>query len=311
MKQLFSGIFSIKFAAIVVAALILVGCGAKTPTPTVDNPSGTPNPVEGEPTDPGTDIAAKVNGQPVMMEAFRRELTRWEAGQVALGGSIADESGYQQQVLDMMIDWELIRQYGQSEGVSVSDAEVDAEINQMITESGQEYFDSWLASNYYTLEEFREVIRLQLLTNKVLEPVIATVPDVSEHVHARQILVLSEAQANEALNRLNAGEDFGALAAEYSIDVTTRDNGGDLGWFPRGGLLVPEVEASAFGLEPGQTSGVIASAWGYHIVQTLEYEPARAIDEQMRPRLVTYAMEQWRLQLRQAATIEYLIDLTP
>ena len=292
--------------------LVLVGCsvgGAATPAPdfTPEAPAAaTPIVV---PTD-STQIAATVNGQPITMDAFNRELARYEAGQVALGFQVSDETSYKQQVLDLLVEQELIRQEGTRQGVTVSDDEVNQSIDQMVAENGQDYFNGWLQSNYYTLDEFREVIRLDLLTNKLLEPVVSAVPTSAEQVHARHILVNTQDEATGILTRLQAGEDFAALAQQYSVDVTTRDSGGDLGWFPRGGLLVPEVEDVAFSQQPGQVSGVVQSAWGFHIVQTLEFDPNRAIDFDTRQRLTEKAIDQWRQGLRSGADVQQLVSFT-
>ena len=64
---------------------------------------------------------------------------------------------------------------------------------------------------------------------------------------------------------LEAGADFTELAYEY--DPLT---GGDLGWFPAGYLLQPDVETAAFSLQPGQYSGIIQTSYGYHIVYVIE-----------------------------------------
>jgi parvulin-like peptidyl-prolyl isomerase len=254
-------------------------------------------------------LAALVNGQPITMAAYQAELQRFEAGRAALGFT-AVEGGYQQQVLDLLIEQELIRQEAAAQGVSVSDAEVDAAINEMIAESGEEYFNGWLAGNFYSLDEFRELIRMDILSTRLLTPIIDAVPTRAEQVHARHILVNSQEVAEDVLARLQNGEDFAALAAEFSVDVTTRDTGGDLGWFPRGGLLVPEVEEVAFSQQPGQVSDVLMTAWGYHIVQTLEFDPDREIEAETRQRLLEQAKEEWRLSLRADADIQQLVTFT-
>ncbi len=295
------------------AGLLLAGCGAgAVPTPGLGyTPGATQGGLAGltpEPT--STEVAAYVNGQPIALDLFNREVARFEAGQVALGFEVADDTAYRQQILDQLIEQELIRQLAAQQGIVISDAEVDAIISAMAAETGQEYFNSWLQSNYYSLDEFREAIRLEQISNRLLEPVVNAVPTSAEQVHARHILVNTLNEANALLARLQAGEDFAALAARYSVDVTTRDNGGDLGWFPRGGLLVPEVEQVAFEQSPGQISAVIASAWGYHIVQTLEFDPDREIEFETRQRLVDKAIEQWRLELRNGADIQQLVTFT-
>jgi parvulin-like peptidyl-prolyl isomerase len=299
-------LFSITKRMLVVSflGLYLTGCGGTTPS--TSNPGPTIQPEQGTP----PEVAATVNGQPIAMKAFQRELARFEAGQVSLGWQAADPSAYKQQVLNQLIEQELLRQLAVKQGIVVSDETVDTEINAMIQESGQEYFDAWLSSSYYELPEFREVIRLELMVSQLKAPVIASVPTATEQVRARHILVNTQAEAEQIVARLQAGEDFGALAAEYSFDVTTKDNGGDLGWFPRGGLLVPEAEEAAFSMSPGQPAVVVVSAWGTHIIQTLETDPARQVDPETHDRLIRKAIEQWQSGLRAGADIQQLVPLT-
>jgi peptidyl-prolyl cis-trans isomerase C len=70
----------------------------------------------------------------------------------------------------------------------------------------------------------------------------------------------------EALKaRIDGGEDFAAIAAEVS-DCPSGRQGGDLGQFGRG-QMVPEFETAAFGMEVGETSGVVETDFGYHLIQ--------------------------------------------
>jgi parvulin-like peptidyl-prolyl isomerase len=299
-------------AAALCGGLLLAACRGGQATPALNYtplaPPGSEGEAAGTPPPEGqsaeTQPAATVNGVTVSMDAFNRELARFEAGQAALGFQVSDEEGYRQQILDVLIDNELIKQLGEREGIEVTDDQVNAEINSMIEEYGEDYFYSWLQTNYYTPEEFRDVIKVQLMTEQLLPAVVDAVPQTAEHVHARHILVTSEGEAEQVLQQLQNGASFEELAAQHSTDVTTRDRGGDLGWFPRGGLLVPEVEEAAFSLQPGETSGVVASAWGYHIVQTLEYEESRQVDPEIYQRLREQAIEEWRNQLRVGADVQ-------
>lgn len=91
----------------------------------------------------------------------------------------------------------------------------------------------------------------------------------SEKVRARHILVSDRTIAEQLLQRLEEGEDFAELARQYSIDTASADNGGDLGWFPRG-IMIPEFEEAAFSLAPGSISGIVETGVGYHIIKVEE-----------------------------------------
>lgn len=84
-----------------------------------------------------------------------------------------------------------------------------------------------------------------------------------EEVHARHILVKTEAEAKEIKAALEQGADFAELAAEKSIDPTP---GGDLGFFPRG-VMVPEFTEAAFALQPGELSDPVQSKFGWHVIR--------------------------------------------
>lgn len=303
--------------AALAAGLLLAGCGAGSQTPTDQaqgaNPGAQPGEsgaASGETNADAQEPVALVNGEPITRQAYERELARFEAGQAALGYTVADQNGYRQQVLNQMVEDVLFEQLAAERGITITDEEADAQINDMIAEYGQDYVDNWLEMNYYTREEFRDELRVSMLVQQLLPSDEELVPATAEQVHARHILVTSQGEAENVLTRLNNGEDFAAVAAEVSTDVTTRDSGGDLGWFPRGGLLVPEVEEAAFSLEPGQTSGVVPSAWGYHIVQTLEVDPNREVQPEIRQQLKQKAIEDWLAQIRNAADIQQLVDLS-
>lgn len=103
-------------------------------------------------------------------------------------------------------------------------------------------------------------------------------PDASEEQTAE-----IRARAEAALARVQGGEDFAAVASELSEDPGSKAQGGDLGFFARG-QMVPAFEAEAFGLEPGQTSGIVKTDFGFHVIRVEERKPAeeRSFDDAAR-----------------------------
>ncbi len=90
----------------------------------------------------------------------------------------------------------------------------------------------------------------------------------SEKIRCAHILVEKESVAKEVLEKLNKGESFAKLAEQYSIDGS-RKRGGDLGFFGKG-MMVREFEKAAFALKKGETSGLVRTEFGYHIIKRLE-----------------------------------------
>ncbi|MFA4981171.1 MAG: peptidyl-prolyl cis-trans isomerase [Candidatus Omnitrophota bacterium] len=82
---------------------------------------------------------------------------------------------------------------------------------------------------------------------------------------ASHILVTTEKEAREILDELTKGANFENLAKERSMDATA-DRGGDVGYF-RQGQLVEDFEKACLKLEVGQTSDVVHTQFGYHIIK--------------------------------------------
>ena len=122
-------------------------------------------------------------------------------------------------------------------------------------------------------------------------------------VHARHILVNTQDQANQLLVRLRNGEDFATLAAQYSLDTSTKVNGGDLGWFTQEELLEPALAQVAFQLQPGQIAGPVQTSMGCDVIQTLE-KADRLIDPDKRAQLAQNRFQNWLNTLTATAKIE-------
>lgn len=104
-------------------------------------------------------------------------------------------------------------------------------------------------------------------------------PFIEDRYKLSQIIVkpkMSEDQINKLTDRLNAfrkrvlnGEDFKVLAALYSDDPGSANNGGEIGFVSRG-TFVPEFEKVAFRLKKGEVSEIVKTNFGYHIIQLIE-----------------------------------------
>ena len=92
-------------------------------------------------------------------------------------------------------------------------------------------------------------------------------------------------QAEAVLERIRAGEDFTALAKEYSQDPGSASQGGDLGFFGRG-TMVPAFEDVAFGLKVGEVSGLVQSQFGFHIIRVEEIS-----GDQVRARHILFLLQ--------------------
>lgn len=321
--------------------LWLVACRqapAPTPTPVPPPPTATvvprpsPTPLPSSTPEP---LAARVNGQPIRLADYEVEVARCQAAAQALStltpnppsppqyqtppvpgfssvgrGGTGGEGECPARALQMLIDQALILQASRQAGIAVTEAQVEAAVQATTQAAGGDAgLSAWLVANHWTPAMLRETLRLQLLAQALAEHALGAVPATAEQVHARHILVATEAEARDLRARLVGGADFAQLARTYSLDVTTAARGGDLGWFSRGQLLAPELEAAAFGLVPGGLSDVVHSALGYHIVQTLERDPARPLSLEQQAELRRQALATWLTALRAGAHVERFVDI--
>ena len=131
--------------------------------------------------------------------------------------------------------------------------------------------------------------------------------------NAAHILVESKEKAEEILARITAGEDFGAMAKEFSSD-TSAQNGGDLGWFGVG-MMVKPFEDAVLALKKGEVSGPVESQFGWHVIKLnderlLETPTLDQVKAQLSNDLRREAVEAELARLVEAATVEKPEGLT-
>ena len=254
-------------------------------------------------------IVATVNTISISENRYRREVLRYEAAleKSALAAVIIEKQSFD--VLEQLILSKLIGQAAREQGLTVTEQQLDeAYTNSISVRGGQTGFDKWLEENIYTEVEFQTYLEEQLLATKIQELVLNDVGTNAEQVNARHIVVATREQADDLRSKIVAGADFATLASTHSLDRSTSLNGGDLGWFPKGLLTTPALEAEAFALDPGQMGGIVKTEIGFHIIQTMDRDLQRELTPNAAVVVKKAELEKWLSDLRGRAVIERFVQ---
>lgn len=233
-------------------------------------------------------------------------------------GSVIKSALDEQLVLraGMQVTLDMIDQGILNEVLPVTD-EINASVEETLSNIKTYYkgnFEDSLAVNGFENEEaFKTSLTLneqknQYVLNYITEQMI-TDEDVqtyydafSPEIEASHILISSESDTPEALKiaedqaealivRIEAGEDFGEIAKEFSVDTGSGANGGALGTFSKG-QMVPEFETAAYALKIGEmTQEPVKSQFGYHIIKRTGGDDKKTFDEMKADILNTLATE--------------------
>jgi parvulin-like peptidyl-prolyl isomerase len=257
--------------AALLAAIALVACG----TPTVQS-------------------VARVDNVTLSQQELDARVKRISDGiqaqsQGAPGPSVQD---IQQRVVDLFITQNLTLNVAKQHGVSVSDQEVDERINQFrqqISGSGAGSFDEVVQQQLGLpggdSSEFRQFATFVLAQEKLAETLVLSGTATIQQATVAHILIgvpegadaatdaAAKAKAEQAIERINQGEDFGALAAEMSEDPGSKDNGGVYENITPG-QFVPEFDKAMFeDLQPGEmTQTPVKTQFGYHVIKLISRE---------------------------------------
>lgn len=274
-----------------------------------------------------TGYAAVVNGEPILQQELDKEY-------VALGTQT--QSITKEQFLEQLVIQKILQQQVTQAGVVVSDEEIDhfIETEQQRFNISKEEVLTLLGNDPHKVHEQLR-IQLQLakyLNTTVLHSLIVSEAEAQEYyeknpndfilpdqIHAAHILIKPDGKdyrhvdeiLQMILNKLNGGASFEQLAKQYSQDVQTRLQGGDLGYFYQG-QMVPEFEKVAFSTPINETSKTVKTQFGIHIIKVYDKVPSRTLlFEEIKSKLIMLLLEQkqktaftnYLKQLRTAATV--------
>jgi peptidyl-prolyl cis-trans isomerase SurA len=248
-------------------------------------------------TAPQADVAATVNGKPIL----RSDLDKYYKN--ALGDNpktpTPEQAGIQRlNILQQLINEEILQQRAAKLNLVASDEEVDAKVAEMKAPFTQEEFDTRMKANGLTLQDIRQQLRRKLTIEKLLNKEINTKINITDSdiasyynqnkasydlvepsYHLAQIVVTTQrpqqpsgvapAKSNDegeakkkidALHQqLESGADFGTVAVNMSEAPNTASNGGDMGFISDSQLKgEPQVYAAVAKLKPGEFTEALA-----------------------------------------------------
>ncbi len=307
------------------AALALGACAPGTEPPSVV-PSGTLSAADlAKPLpSPLPEIAARVNGQPVPTRNVALAARQ-------LGTATADESKRPALVREAMLKL-IVRELLFQEATARKLGPDEKAMEQAYNEARIPYKDdaawlSFLKEQGMDEQTFRSELRVQYTVKSLLdlEAARVTAPisddearkfyeanpgrfESGERVKVRhiQFRIPSGMPADRKaelrtrvqaiLLRARKGEDFAKLARDYSEDIGSKANGGELAAFGHG-QLPKEFETAAFALKPGQVSDVVETPFGFHIIKMMEHLPSqKVLFEQVASKVKAHLQDEKRAQ---------------
>jgi peptidyl-prolyl cis-trans isomerase C len=229
----------------------------------------------------------------------------------------------------------LLRQAASEQGVTIADADVDAQVEQASAGLPEEMtLEDALSRQNMTLDSFKSELRQNMQIEKLLDQLVMDVPEATEEevnafyndnpdqfrtpgsVTASHILFSFEdgdtdeqkAEKKAKLEKIHQelvdGADFATLAKEHS-GCPSGQQGGNLGTFSRG-QMVPPFEEAAFSMEQGDLSNVVETRFGYHLIKvTGKQEEGMQNLEEVRPQLTDFLSN----QKKQDKVMEYIAGL--
>jgi parvulin-like peptidyl-prolyl isomerase len=199
-------------------------------------------------------------------------------------------------IVNYLVQNEVIAAKAKGMGVSVTDAQYQARMKQIVQQvGGQKKLDQMLKEQAVTAAQLETQLKAQMLQQAVQQKLYAGITvtqaqiqkyfDDPAHksqfttpatVTARHILVKTKAEAEKVRALLvadNTDANWKKVAKQYSTDPGSKNNGGDLGSFPKGRMVKP-FEDAAFSLKVGEISQPVKTQFGWHIIEVTQKTPA-------------------------------------
>ncbi|HEX3463017.1 MAG TPA: peptidylprolyl isomerase [Candidatus Elarobacter sp.] len=258
---------------------------------------------------------ATVNGQAISRADFDHRLESTPAAK---------------QTLNQLVQQALVDQYARDKKIDVSQDEITKREDEIRKRYPPGQFEQMLKQQGLSDADVQQLLRTSLVLEKAVTPQVHVSEadiksyfdknhaqfDKPEQVKARHILVADPNTAKQVLAKLKAGGSWDQLAKQYSTDPSSKDKGGDLGYFGRG-QMVPQFQDAAFGAKVGQIVGPVKSPFGYHIIQVTDKKPPikatlASTHDQIKQQLTQQQLGQQEplliQQLRSTATIQVFDD---
>ncbi|HWC10736.1 MAG TPA: peptidylprolyl isomerase, partial [Acidimicrobiales bacterium] len=266
-------------------ALVLAACGSSSPAATVDGETISRGDLEGE----LRDIASN------------DKYLKYIESQVQIRKSGVFDASFTASVLSRQIVYSIVERDLEARKVTVAKADLDAARPALVEQmGGDEIFNAFPTDYQETL--IRRSAQVTALSFALLDqgpPDEVARAYYEEHkedfaqVCVGHILVRSQEEAEAAKARIDAGEDFGAVAKEVSTDTGSKHQGGQLGCFGRDNSLVPEFTTAMFSQPVGEVGAPVQSQFGYHVIKVTSHEvpPYEEVAAQVRNRAAASAQE--------------------
>ena len=212
----------------------------------------------------------------------------------------------------LLIQEQIVLSFADELKVSASEDEVKNAIGTRISSKPDDpnfdlVFRQEVVRSQLSEDEYRRMVEASVLTDKLGIEFQKQVPKTAESAHYRQILLSSEAAAQAVRDELAKGGDFAALAKDKSLDSSTKDKGGDVGWIPKG-VLPPSIEELIFALDPKELTN-IPVAQGMYVIEMLAKDDKHEVDASQKSNLATGAFKDWVAGKQNSITVVNSMDL--